>query len=42
VIGVILIRHLHLTVALIGLVVGVSWIVQGPVRADQRPFRWLA
>lgn len=29
VIGVILIRHLHLTVAIIGLMVGVSWIVQG-------------
>lgn len=29
VIGVVLIRHLHLTVALIGLIVGISWIVQG-------------
>ena len=29
VIGVVLIRHLHLTVALIGLVVGISWIVEG-------------
>jgi uncharacterized membrane protein HdeD (DUF308 family) len=29
VIGVLLIRHLHLTLALIGLVVGISWIVQG-------------
>jgi uncharacterized membrane protein HdeD (DUF308 family) len=29
VIGVLLIRHLHLTVALIGLFVGISWIVQG-------------
>jgi uncharacterized membrane protein HdeD (DUF308 family) len=29
VIGVVLIRHLHLTVALIGLVVGLTWIVQG-------------
>jgi uncharacterized membrane protein HdeD (DUF308 family) len=29
VIGVVLIRHLHLTVALIGLIVGLSWIVQG-------------
>jgi uncharacterized membrane protein HdeD (DUF308 family) len=28
-IGVVLIRHLHLTLALIGLLVGVSWIVQG-------------
>ena len=29
VIGVVLIRHLHLTVALIGLLVGLTWIVQG-------------
>lgn len=29
VVGVILIRHLDLTVAIIGLVVGLSWIVQG-------------
>ncbi len=29
VIGVVLIRHLHLTRALIGLVIGVTWIVQG-------------
>jgi uncharacterized membrane protein HdeD (DUF308 family) len=29
VIGVILIRHLHLTTALIGLLVGLTWIVQG-------------
>jgi uncharacterized membrane protein HdeD (DUF308 family) len=29
VIGVILIRHLHLTVAIIGLIIGISWIVQG-------------
>ncbi len=29
VIGVVLIRHLHLTRALIGLVVGITWIVQG-------------
>ena len=29
VIGVVLIRHLHLTVALIGLFVGITWIVQG-------------
>jgi uncharacterized membrane protein HdeD (DUF308 family) len=29
VLGVILIRHLHLTVAIIGLIVGISWIVQG-------------
>src|SRR6266700_5199179 len=29
VIGVVLLRHLHLPVALIGLVIGVTWIVQG-------------
>ena len=29
VIGVVLIRHLHLTRALIGLIVGITWIVQG-------------
>lgn len=29
VIGVVLIRHLHLTLALIGLLVGITWIVQG-------------
>jgi len=29
VLGVILIRHLHLTVALIGLLIGIAWIVQG-------------
>jgi uncharacterized membrane protein HdeD (DUF308 family) len=29
VVGVILIRHLHLTRSLIGLVVGITWIVQG-------------
>ena len=29
VIGVILIRHLHLTRALIGLFIGITWIVQG-------------
>lgn len=29
VIGVILIRHLHLTIAVIGLIVGIAWIVQG-------------
>jgi uncharacterized membrane protein HdeD (DUF308 family) len=29
VIGVVLIRHLHLTRSLIGLVVGITWIVQG-------------
>jgi membrane-bound ClpP family serine protease len=29
VIGVLLIRHLDLTVALVGLVIGITWIVQG-------------
>jgi uncharacterized membrane protein HdeD (DUF308 family) len=29
VVGVILIRHLHLTRAIIGLVIGITWIVQG-------------
>jgi uncharacterized membrane protein HdeD (DUF308 family) len=29
VVGVILIRHLHLTRALIGLVIGLTWVVQG-------------
>ena len=29
VIGVVLIRHLHLTFALVGLYVGITWIVQG-------------
>ena len=29
VIGVILIRHLHLTLAIIGLVIGITWVVQG-------------
>ena len=29
VIGVVLIRHLHLTRALIGLFIGITWIVQG-------------
>ena len=29
VIGVVLIRHLHLTLAIIGLVVGITWIAQG-------------
>ena len=29
VIGVVLIRHLHLTLALIGLIVGLTWIIQG-------------
>jgi uncharacterized membrane protein HdeD (DUF308 family) len=29
VIGVILIRHLHLTRSVIGLIIGISWIVQG-------------
>ena len=31
VIGVVLIRHLHMTVAFIGLIIGLSWIVQGVV-----------
>jgi len=31
VIGVVLLRHLHLTVALIGLIIGISWIVQGVI-----------
>jgi len=29
VVGVVLIRHLHLTVALMGLIIGITWIVQG-------------
>jgi uncharacterized membrane protein HdeD (DUF308 family) len=29
VIGVVLIRHLHLTLALVGLFVGITWVVQG-------------
>lgn len=29
VLGVVLIRHLHLTVATMGLIIGISWIVQG-------------
>ena len=29
VVGVVLVRHLHLTRAIIGLVVGIAWIVQG-------------
>jgi uncharacterized membrane protein HdeD (DUF308 family) len=29
VIGVVLIRHLHLTLAVIGLIIGITWIVQG-------------
>ncbi|HUK70856.1 MAG TPA: HdeD family acid-resistance protein [Streptosporangiaceae bacterium] len=31
VIGVVLIRHLHLTLGIIGLVIGITWIVQGLV-----------
>jgi len=27
--GVVLVRHLHLTVAVIGLIIGISWIIQG-------------
>ena len=29
VLGVVVIRHLHLTVAIIGLIIGIGWIVQG-------------
>ena len=29
VVGVVLIRHLHLTVAIVGLIIGITWIVQG-------------
>jgi uncharacterized membrane protein HdeD (DUF308 family) len=29
VVGVVLIRHLHLTLSLIGLLIGITWIVQG-------------
>jgi uncharacterized membrane protein HdeD (DUF308 family) len=29
VVGVVLIRHLHITVAIVGLLVGITWIVQG-------------
>jgi uncharacterized membrane protein HdeD (DUF308 family) len=31
VIGVVMLRHLHLTVALIGLIIGITWIVQGVI-----------
>jgi uncharacterized membrane protein HdeD (DUF308 family) len=31
VIGVVMLRHLHLTVAFVGLIIGISWIVQGVV-----------
>ena len=31
VIGVVLIRHLHLTIGIIGLIIGIVWIVQGLV-----------
>ncbi len=31
VVGVLLIRHLHLTLAIVGLFIGISWIVQGLV-----------
>src|SRR5215470_8289903 len=27
--GVVLIRHLHVTIAIIGLIVGITWIIQG-------------
>jgi uncharacterized membrane protein HdeD (DUF308 family) len=45
VIGVVFIRHLHLTLAIIGLLIGLSWIVQGVVTliagfsAEARPGR---
>ena len=29
VVGVVLIRHLHLTRAVVGLIIGITWIVQG-------------
>ncbi len=29
VIGVVLIRHLHLTIAFVGLIIGITWIIQG-------------
>ena len=29
--GVVLIRHLHLTIAIIGLIIGIAWIIQGLV-----------
>jgi len=29
--GVVLIRHLHVTIAIIGLIVGITWIIQGLV-----------
>ena len=29
--GVVLIRHLHVTVAIIGLIIGITWIIQGLV-----------
>jgi uncharacterized membrane protein HdeD (DUF308 family) len=31
VIGVVMLRHLHLTVALVGLIIGITWIVQGVI-----------
>jgi uncharacterized membrane protein HdeD (DUF308 family) len=45
--GVILIRHLHLSVGLIGLVIGTIWIVQGlltlfaGIAVGRGPARWL-
>ncbi len=50
VVGVILIRHLHLTRAIIGLIIGITWIVQGlaaligGVSSDAREGRawWIA
>ena len=29
--GVVLIRHLHVTIAIIGLIIGITWIIQGVV-----------
>ncbi len=29
--GVVLIRHLHVTIAIIGLIIGIAWIIQGVV-----------
>ena len=37
--GVVLIRHLDLTLAIIGLVIGLTWICQGVSRAHRQPFR---
>ena len=29
--GVVLIRHLHVTIAIVGLIIGITWIIQGLV-----------